>query len=85
MLVLMGKDSPFILKYKLQKLKTFAMLSNFNEKQLRIIIDSITDNGFIKSEYMSEHEGSNLKLTDKGITFLNADNNIEMGFIKKII
>ncbi len=28
------------------------MFSNFTEEQLRIIIDSITDNGFIKSEYI---------------------------------
>ena len=61
------------------------MLSNFTEKQLRIIIDSLTYKGFIKSEYVSEFDGSNLKLTDKGDIFLNTEYNVEMDFIKKII
>ena len=52
---------------------------------MRIVIDSITDNGFIKSEYVSEFEGSILKLTDKGEIFLNTEYNIEMTFMKKII
>jgi superfamily II DNA helicase RecQ len=85
MLVLKGKKSPFIMKYQLDNLKTYAMLSNFTEEQLRIIIDSITDNGFVKSEYVSEFEGSNLKLTEKGKIFLNTSDNIEMEFLKKII
>jgi len=85
MLVLKGKKSPFILKYKLDSLKSYGMLSNFTEKQLRIIIDSLTYKGFIKSEYVSEFDGSNLKLTDKGDIFLNTEYNVEMDFIKKII
>jgi len=85
MLVLKGKKSPFILKYKLDSLKTYAMLSNFTEEQLRIIIDSITDKGFVKSEYVSEFEGSKLKLTEKGKIFLNTSYNNEMEFLKKII
>jgi superfamily II DNA helicase RecQ len=85
MLVLKGKKSPFIMKYKFDNLKTYAMLSNFTEEQLRIIIDSIIDNGFVKSEYVSDFEGSNLKLTEKGKIFLNTSDNIEMEFLKKII
>ena len=34
------------------------MLSNFSEEHLRIILDSIMDNGFIKTEYISEYDGS---------------------------
>jgi superfamily II DNA helicase RecQ len=84
MLVLKGNNSPFITKYNLDKLKTYAMLSNFSEEQLRIILDSITDNGLIKSEYISQFDGSNLKLTEKGEYFLNLDDNIEIGFMNKI-
>ena len=85
MLVLKGNKSPFISKYELDKLKTYAMLSNFSEEHLRIIIDSITDNGFIKSEYISQYDGSNLKITEKGRVFLNIENNSQIGFMKKII
>ncbi len=85
MLVLKGNKSPFILKYELNKLETYAMLSNFSEEHLRIIIDSITDNGFIKSEYISQYDGSNLKITEKGRVFLNIENNSQIGFMKKII
>jgi superfamily II DNA helicase RecQ len=85
MLVLKGNKSPFILKYELDKLKTYAMLSSFSEEHLRIIIDSITDNGFIKSEYISQYDGSNLKITEKGRIFLNMENNSQIGFMKKII
>jgi superfamily II DNA helicase RecQ len=84
MLVLKGNNSSFITKYNLDKLKTYAMLSNFSEEQLRIILDSITDNGLIKSEYISQYDGSNLKLTEKGEYFLNQDDNIEIGFMNKI-
>ena len=84
MLVLRGKNSPFILKYKLDRLKTYSMLSNFTEERLRIIIETLIDIGFIESEYVSEYEGSNLKLTLKGREFLNSDN-LKMGFMKKII
>ncbi len=84
MLVLKGKKSPFILKYKLDNLKTYGMLSNFTENQLRIIIDSIKDKGFIKSNYVSEFEGSNLKLTKDGKIFLNTEDNIDMAFMHKI-
>ena len=84
MLVLRGKNSPFILKYKLDRLKTYSMLSNFTEERLRIIIESLIDIGYIESVYLSEYEGSNLKLTEKGREFLNSDN-LEMGFMKKII
>jgi len=34
--------------------------------------------------YLSEYEGSNLKLTEKGKEFLNSDN-LELGFMMKII
>ncbi len=85
MLVLKGNNSPFILKYKLDKLETYSILSNFSEEHLRIIIDSITDKGFIKSEYISQYDGSNLKLTEKGKVFLNIDKNSPIGFMKKII
>ena len=85
MLVLKGNKSPFILKYELNKLETYSMLSNFSEEHLRIIIDSITDNGFIKSEYISQYDGSNLKITEKGRVFLNIENNSQIGFMKKII
>jgi superfamily II DNA helicase RecQ len=85
MLVLKGNKSPFISKYELDKLKTYAMLSNFSEEHLRIIIDSITDNGFIESEYISQYDGSNLKITEKGRVFLNIENNSQIGFMKKII
>jgi superfamily II DNA helicase RecQ len=84
MLVLKGKKSPFIDKYKLDHLKTYAMLSFFSEEQLRLIIDSITDKEFIISEYISEYEGSNLKITKKGKKFLNSYDNIEMGFLRKL-
>ena len=60
------------------------MFSNFTEERLRIIIESLIDIGYIESEYRSEYEGSNLKLTEKGREFLNSEN-IEMGFMKKII
>jgi superfamily II DNA helicase RecQ len=82
MLILKGKKSPFIEKYKLDKLKTYAMLSCFSEIQLRMIVDSITDKGFIVSEYRSEYEGSTLKITEIGKKFLNSYENIEIGFLK---
>jgi superfamily II DNA helicase RecQ len=41
MLVLKGNDSPFIFKYKLDKLNTYALLSNYSEEHLRTILDSI--------------------------------------------
>lgn len=85
MLVLKGNKSPFILKYELNKIETYSMLSNFSEEHLRIIIDSITDNGFITSEYISQYDGSNLKITEKGRVFLNIENNSQIGFMKKII
>jgi superfamily II DNA helicase RecQ len=83
MLILTGKESPFITKYKLYKLKTYGMLSNYTEEQLRMIIDSIIDKGLLKTEYKSEYEGSYLNLTDKGKFFLNVGDNIEMGFLIK--
>jgi superfamily II DNA helicase RecQ len=82
MLILKGKKSPFIEKYKLNHLKTYAMLSCFSEIQLRMILDSITDKKFITSEYKSEYEGSTLKITEIGKKFLNSYDNIEMGFVK---
>jgi superfamily II DNA helicase RecQ len=85
MLILNGKKSPFITKYKLYKRKTYGMLSNYTEEQLRIIIDAIINKSFLKTEYKSEYEGSYLKLTDKGKLFLNNGKNIEMGFLEKII
>ncbi len=85
MLILNGKESPFITKYKLYKLKTYGMLFNYTEEQLRIIIDSIIEKGFLKTEYKSEYEGSYLELTDKGKFFLNVGDNIEMGFLEKVI
>jgi superfamily II DNA helicase RecQ len=85
MLVLKGNESPFILKYKLNKLDTYAMLSNFSEEHLRTLLDSIMDNGFIKTEYISEYDGSKLKLTEKGNVFLNEYNNLKLGFIENII
>jgi len=84
MLVLKGNDSPFIFKYKLDKLDTYAMLSNFSEEHLRTILDSIMDNGFIKTEYISQYDGSNLELTEKGRIFLNNQNNSEIGFLEQI-
>jgi predicted transcriptional regulator len=61
------------------------MLSNFSEEHLRTILDSIMDNGFIKTEYISEYDGSKLKLTEKGNVFLNEYNNLKLGFIENII
>ena len=84
MLVLKGNDSPFIFKYKLDKLNTYAMLSNFSEEHLRTILDSIMDNGFIKTEYISQYDGSNLKLTEKGRIFLNNLDNCKIGFLEQI-
>ena len=84
MLVLKGNDSPFIFKYKLDRLETYAMLSNFSEEHLRTILDSIMDNGFIKTEYISQYDGSNLKLTDKGKLFLDNQNNSKIGFLELI-
>ena len=84
MLILKGNDSPFIFKYKLDKLNTYAMLSNFSEEHLRTILDSIMDNGFIKTEYISQYDGSNLELTEKGRIFLNNQNNSEIGFLEQI-
>jgi superfamily II DNA helicase RecQ len=84
MLILKGNDSPFIFKYKLDKLNTYAMLSNFSEEHLRTILDSIMDNGFIKTEYISQYDGSNLELTEKGRIFLNNQNNNEIGFLEQI-
>lgn len=84
MLVLKGNDSPFIFKYKLDKLNTYAMLSNFSEEHLRTILDSIMDNGFIKTEYISQYDGSNLKLTEKGRIFLNNFDNCKIGFLEQI-
>lgn len=85
MLVLKGKNSPFIYKYKLDKLKTYGFLANFTEEQLRIIMDSLSEMGYIKSVYISEYEGSNLNLTEKGRKFLQVSDNHQMGFITKII
>jgi superfamily II DNA helicase RecQ len=85
MLVLKGNDSPFIFKYNLDKLNTYAMLSNFSEEHLRTILDSIMDIGFIKTEYISQYDGSNLKLTEKGRIFLNTENNCHIGFLDQII
>ena len=84
MLVLKGKNSPFILKYKLNRLKTYGFLSNFSEEQLRFIVDALTDKGYIESEYLSQFEGSTLKCTEKGKKFLNSTDYIEIGFMKKI-
>ena len=84
MLVLKGNDSPFIFKYNLDKLNTYAMLSNFSEEHLRTILDSIMDNGFIKTEYISQYDGSNLKLTEKGRIFLNNETNRFIGFLEQI-
>ncbi len=85
MLVLKGNDSPFIFKYKLDKLNTYAMLSNFSEEHLRAMLDSIMDNGFIKTEYISQYDGLNLKLTKKGRIFLSNENNRVIGFLEQII
>ena len=85
MLVLKGKNSPFIFKYQLDRLKTYGFLTNFTEEQLRIIIDSLSEKGYIKSVYISEYEGSNLNLTEKGRKFLQLSDNLELGFMKKII
>ena len=84
MLVLKGNDSPFIFKYKLDKLDTYALLSNYSEEKLRAILDSIMDNGFIKTEYISQYDGSNLKLTEKGRIFLNNETNRFIGFLEQI-
>jgi ATP-dependent DNA helicase RecQ len=84
MLVLKGNDSPFIFKYKLDKLNTYALLSNYSEEHLRTILDSIMDNGFIKTEYISQYDGSNLKLTEKGRIFLNNENSRLIGFLEQI-
>ena len=84
MLVLKGNDSPFIFKYKLDKLNAYAILSNFSEEDLRTILDSIMDNGFIKTEYISQYDGSNLKLTDKGRKFIDNQNNNKIGFLEQI-
>jgi superfamily II DNA helicase RecQ len=85
MLVLKGNNSPFIVKYKLNRLKTYGFLPNFREEQLRFIIDTLTNQGYIESEYLSQFEGSTLKCTDKGKKFLNSSENIEIGFIKKLM
>ncbi len=85
MLVLMGKNSPFILKYKLDKIRTYSMLSNFTENQLRIIIDSLSDREFVEYEYVSEYEGSSLQLTENGKLFLEGCENIKFGFMDKMI
>lgn len=84
MLVLKGNDSPFIFKYKFDKLNTYALLSNYSEEHLRTILDSIMDNGFIKTEYISQYDGSNLKLTGKGRIFLNNENSRLIGFLEQI-
>lgn len=84
MLVLKGTNSPFIDKYKLNRLKTYGFLSNFSEKHLRFIIDELSQQGYIESKYLSQFEGSTLKCTDNGKKFLNDLENIEIGFIKKI-
>ncbi len=85
MLVLKGKKSPFIKKNELDQLKTYAIFSNFSEEQLRTIIDSLSDKGFIKSEYVSEYEGSNIKITEKGKKFVDKTDSLDMGFMMEII
>ncbi len=42
------------------------------------------DNGFIKTEYISQYDGSNLKLTEKGRIFLNNENSRLIGFLEQI-
>ncbi len=83
-LVLNGNNSPFIFKYDVNRLETYGILKNFPEKDLRYIVDVLTDIGFIESEYHSQFEGSTLKCTSEGLKFLNNSDKIQLGFVKKI-
>jgi len=85
MLVLNGSNSPFILKYDINRLETYGILTNFSEKDLRYMVDVMTSIGFIELEYLSQFEGSTLKCTSKGEKFLNNSESIKLGYVKNII
>lgn len=83
MLILRGKNSPFVFKYNINRLETYGILNNFSEDDLRYIVDVLTEMGFVESEYLSQYEGSTLKCTVEGQKFLNGVENIRTGFIEK--
>lgn len=98
MLILQGNQTPFIVKYGLDQLECYSMLSNFSQNNLLSIIESLIDKKFLKLEHVSRYsdkpvsnltdEGlgyvSILKLTDDGKNFINSQENISFGFIENL-
>lgn len=98
MLILQGNPTPFIIKHHLNELETYSMLSNFNQKNLLSMFESLINLNLLKKEHKSRYshkpvsnltdEGLNyvsaLKITDEGRVFLNNGKNISLGFLDKL-
>lgn len=98
MLILQGIQTPFIEKHELDQLETFSMLSNFSQKDLLSIIDSLIDNNYLNIEHVSRYSNkpvSNLtdeglgyvsiiKITDDGKEFIDSNINVNIGFMGKL-
>jgi superfamily II DNA helicase RecQ len=84
--VLKGTKSTFAINNKLNKLKTFSVLSSFSKDQLTTVIEILIQKGLIKIENISDYNKFPvLKITDKGKNFLDGKENIQVVILDALI
>ena len=81
--VLRGSKAAFIIDNGLNKLLTYSLFYYFSKMQLKLLIESLIAEGFIKSNDVSFYQRRVLSLTDRGTEFLLNEKPIKLNIVLK--
>ena len=83
--VLKGSKATFILRYELQSLRTYGILSHYSRAKLDVIIGSICKAGFLCVEYIAaRREMPLVQMLPAGLEFLKSDQQYSFGFADEL-
>lgn len=79
--VLKGSKSKSILNYKIDRLNSYATLTNFSRKRIKRYINTLIDQKYLKMKSISPYDP--VSLTRRGLEFLLGDDNLKVSIYGK--
>ena len=86
MSVLRGSKSTFVIRYGLNNLATYSMLSTFGREQLKAVVEKLIESELLEVESASQYENMPiLKITEKGQDFITGEHSVSVQFLEGFV
>ena len=86
MSVLRGSKSTFVIRYGLNRLATYSMLSMFGREQLKAVVEKLIESELLQVESASQFDNIPvLKITEKGQDFIAGEHSVNVQFLEGLI